>query len=183
MEKERGDEFVFLSRLFIYYNARAATGTTDKDEGTFVRDAMASLASLGVCPESEWPYDTSKVFDRPSLRCYKDSYAHRIDKFYKIFSTGNDRNTEIENALKMRCPVVFGANVYKQIMDSTGRIEMPAGDTLGGHAMVIVGFDSSTRDFIIRNSWGPSWGDKGYALVNYDYLDAAGADDFWVPVL
>jgi hypothetical protein len=36
-----------------------------------------------------------------------------------------------------------------------------------GHAITIVGYN---RDgFIIKNSWGKSWGDKGYATVSYDY--------------
>ena len=36
-----------------------------------------------------------------------------------------------------------------------------------GHAITIVGYN---RDgFIIKNSWGKSWGDNGYATVSYDY--------------
>lgn len=43
------------------------------------------------------------------------------------------------------------------------------GDTLQGyHAIAIVGFDE--KGFIIRNSWGTSFGDKGYTTLPYDHL-------------
>jgi len=35
----------------------------------------------------------------------------------------------------------------------------------GGHAMLIVGYDSSTDAFIYKNSWGTSFGDNGYVKI------------------
>lgn len=40
----------------------------------------------------------------------------------------------------------------------------------GGHAMLCVGYSDPDRVFIVRNSWGPDWGDKGYCDIPYDYL-------------
>ena len=52
--------------------------------------------------------------------------------------------------------------------------------TVGGHAVVAVGYDDSKQDFIVRNSWGPSWGIGGYCMMPYKYLtDTNLADDFW----
>ena len=46
------------SRLFIYYNAeRAMEGTTGTDSGAQIRDRVKSVATLGVCPETELPYN------------------------------------------------------------------------------------------------------------------------------
>ena len=43
-----------------------------------------------------------------------------------------------------------------------------------------VGYDDSTREFIVRNSWGTTWGIKGYFMMPYAYLmDTNLADDFW----
>lgn len=36
-----------------------------------------------------------------------------------------------------------------------------------GHAVAIVGYDET--GFLIKNSWGESWGDKGYGWVSFDY--------------
>lgn len=51
---------------------------------------------------------------------------------------------------------------------------------IGGHAVLAVGYDNSTQHFIIRNSWGADWGDKGYFYMPYEYItDGDLADDFW----
>jgi C1A family cysteine protease len=51
---------------------------------------------------------------------------------------------------------------------------------LGGHAVLCVGYDDHKHHFIMRNSWGDSWGDKGYFYLPYEYLlDHNLASDFW----
>jgi hypothetical protein len=52
---------------------------------------------------------------------------------------------------------------------------------LGGHAVVLVGYDDTEQQFIVRNSQGPSWGANGYGFVPYSYvLNPLLARDFWV---
>jgi C1A family cysteine protease len=36
----------------------------------------------------------------------------------------------------------------------------------GGHAVAIVGYNK--KGFIIRNSWGTSYGEDGYAILKYE---------------
>jgi hypothetical protein len=49
-----------------------------------------------------------------------------------------------------------------------------------GHAVAIVGYND--RGFLIQNSWGPTWGSGGYAILPYeDWLD--NAMDCWVAQL
>jgi C1A family cysteine protease len=51
---------------------------------------------------------------------------------------------------------------------------------VGGHCVVAVGYDDAKRTFIIRNSWGTSWGMKGYCTIPYEYLlNPDLASDFW----
>ncbi|MBL8752094.1 MAG: C1 family peptidase [Planctomycetes bacterium] len=45
--------------------------------------------------------------------------------------------------------------------------EDPKQEIYGGHAVTIVGYDD--RGFLIKNSWGENWGDRGYATILYDY--------------
>jgi len=42
----------------------------------------------------------------------------------------------------------------------------------GGHAVSLVGYRADGR-FIIRNSWGTGWGDKGFAYASPAYINAA----------
>src|SRR5271169_2283740 len=45
------------SRLFIYYNERAMEHSIAIDNGAQIRDGIKSVASLGVCSETDWPYN------------------------------------------------------------------------------------------------------------------------------
>jgi C1A family cysteine protease len=81
---------------------------------------------------------------------------------------------------------VFGFTVYDSFespaVAKSGHAPMPTpGEaTIGGHAVMGVGYDDSKQWFIVRNSWGPTWGMKGYFTLPYAYLtDTSLADDFW----
>src|SRR5438309_7176773 len=66
------------SRLFIYYNERVIESTTASDSGAQIRDGIKSVASVGVCAESEWPYDVAKFADKPGDQCFADATKHKV---------------------------------------------------------------------------------------------------------
>ena len=81
---------------------------------------------------------------------------------------------------------MFGFSVYESFespqVAKTGVVPMPqkGEQQKGGHAVVGVGYDDSQQRFIVRNSWGPNWGMKGYFAIPYAYLaDRNLSDDFW----
>ena len=71
---------------------------------------------------------------------------------------------------------------YAPSVNKTGHVTLPSPtDKLeGGHAVMAVGYDDKNQWFIIRNSWGTSWGIKGYFTLPYAYVtENSLADDFW----
>ena len=57
---------------------------------------------------------------------------------------------------------------------------MPNGKSIGGHAMLIVGYNDDKQWFIVRNSWGNKWADNGYCYIPYDYIiDPNETSDFY----
>ena len=67
-------------------------------------------------------------------------------------------------------------------MTRTGQVNLPSPveRSVGGHAVMAVGYNESTRRFLVRNSWGADWGMKGYFTMPYEYLARGNfADDFW----
>src|SRR6202140_1733769 len=72
------------SRLFIYYNERVIEGTVNSDSGAQIRDGIKSVASLGVCPEPEWPYRIAKFASKPPARAYNDARLDRAVSYQSI---------------------------------------------------------------------------------------------------
>jgi len=94
--------------------------------------------------------------------------------------------SQMRGCLASGFPFVFGFTVYTSFMSAavakTGKLSMPhaAEKVEGGHAVMAVGYDDTQHRFILRNSWGPGWGMKGYFTMPYAYLlDDNLSDDFW----
>jgi C1A family cysteine protease len=168
------------SRLMLYYGARVLEGTTAHDAGAQIRDVIKSAAKWGACPEPEWPYDIDRFADKPTPQAYADALKDRAIGYRRV---PQDLD-HIRSVLADGDPIIFGATLYEPFespqVARTGIVPMPSGSVVGGHAIVIVGYDHPHRHFIVRNSWGASWGLSGYCLFPYDYLlNDHLADDFW----
>jgi C1A family cysteine protease len=170
------------SRLFIYYNERVLEGTAGTDSGAQIRDGIKVIAAQGVCPESEWPYDTFKFADRPPSQAYADAVRDRVSAYQRLTQSLVPLKTCIASGFTF----VFGFTVFSSFeagtVAATGAIPMPqpSETPIGGHAVVCVGYDDARGVFIIRNSWGAGWGDAGYGFMPYAYiLDSGLAADFW----
>lgn len=178
-----------VSRLFIYYNARNYTQETQKDDGCFIHNALDSLTKLGACRESAWVYDQDKVFTRPTLEAYREGNDNSIVNFYQITSGGADRLKDIDTALKSLHPVIFGTRVSKEFQDYYSTTEKVFGipdDTIGSHAMIIVGMRANSaghKDYLVRNSWGIDFGMQGHCWLSADYINWSATQDLFVPTL
>ena len=183
------------SRLFIYYNERAMEGNTGIDSGAQIRDGVKSVATLGVCPETEWPYDGrasdqvtgafppgDPAAEKPTDACYKDALNNRATTYSRV----NRDLDQMKACLAAGYPFVFGFTVYESFESAevarTGVASMPASDekVVGGHAVLAVGYDDAAQTFLVRNSWGTGWGQAGYFTMPYAYFTTRGlSSDFW----
>lgn len=173
--------FKDFSRLFIYYNERVLEHSVNSDSGAMLRDGIKTLAKQGACSEKSWPYDISKFKSKPGPACYKEALEHQITSYHRILTLDQMRTCLAEGF-----PFVFGFGVYEsfesQDVSRTGIVNMPkkGEQMLGGHAVMAVGYDHPKQRFIVRNSWGTDWGQKGYFTMPYKYLsDRNLSDDFW----
>ncbi len=161
-----------MSEAYVYYNAREIQGDTNIDEGANLYNVIRGMADKGVCLEELCPYD-SNVFDkRPSNEAYKDGKEHTV-------TTAKNVPVSVEtvkSAINDGYPVVGCFRVFKSLQENTsGYIPMPSDyershEEEKFHAMVICGYNDKHGHFIVRNSWGTDFGDKGYCYLPYSYL-------------
>lgn len=180
--KEALSEQGVPSRLFIYYNERVIEGTVDSDSGAMIRDGIKSVAQIGCPPEIDWPYDIAKFAERPSDLAFADAKLEKAIQYSRVDQTTEALKTVLANGY----PVVLGFSVYESFetlaVEQTGMVPMPQPHErlLGGHCVLLVGYDDATGLWKLRNSWGPAWGQRGYFFMPYAYLvDENLADDFW----
>lgn len=170
------------SRLMIYYMEREMENTTKEDAGAQIRDGIKVIAKYGVAPEMLWPYDVAKFTQKPPASVYKMASYHQALSYARVDQT----QEAMEQCLAQGFDIIAGFAVFSsfesQAVAKTGIMPMPGKHEkdLGGHAIIIVGYDRTKKHFIVRNSWGPTWGDKGYFYMPYDYaLNSNLCDDFW----
>ncbi len=170
------------SRLFIYYNERVIEHTVASDSGAQIRDGIKSVGKQGDCPETEWPYVIAKFKIKPPAKCYSDAEKYRAVSYQRLTPVLG----QLKGCLASGYPFVFGFTVYESFESAqvakTGHAALPASgeSAIGGHAVMCVGYDDAKQWFIVRNSWGPNWGKKGYFTLPYPYLISANlASDFW----
>jgi len=181
---KQGETPITPSRLFIYYNERALEGSIRSDAGASIRDGIKTVKSLGACPEKTWPYIISKFKTKPSTTAFNQALSYQSVLYQSV---DNTNLTLMKSTLASGFPVIGGFSVYESFesdtVASTGIVPMPSKteQLLGGHAILVVGYDDSTQRFIVRNSWGTNWGKAGYFTVPYAYFtNPQLASDFWV---
>ena len=170
------------SRLFVYYNERLMEGSVGQDAGAMIRDGIKSLNTYGVCSEPTWPYIISRFANKPSTAAYTQAKLNKALSYYSVASSP----TAIKTALAAGYPVVIGIEVYESFesysVSSSGVVPMPkpSEQLLGGHAVLVVGYNDVLQQFIVRNSWGTSWGKNGYFFLPYAYANNSLMNDCWV---
>ncbi|MBS0656883.1 MAG: hypothetical protein JSR82_01390 [Verrucomicrobia bacterium] len=175
-----------VSRLFIYYNARWRNNEQDKDAGSVIQLAMEGLQNFGSCAEATWPYQKALVLKKPNAASYEEGARNLVHDTRQVPMD----LTAWKQCLAEGNPIVFGSLLFDSFDQATQRggvVPMPTPGEVGrtdhgAHAMCAVGYSDSEGVFIVRNSWGTSWGDQGYCYIPYNYLmnEKFNLGDSWI---
>jgi C1A family cysteine protease len=175
------DQVILGSEAYNYLNSRQNAELYPQDQGSYLREACKVLYQLGNCPSKLMPYDDTKINAEPGLFCDSFAKMFKIKSYERIYSV-----IGIKQSLAEGHPVMIALPVFQEIfaVDDTiplpkGTIPLPKGTAIGGHAMVIVSYDETTKCFEVLNSWGTNWGIAGYAQMPYDYIYKVDWFDAW----
>ncbi|HEX9818271.1 MAG TPA: C1 family peptidase [Methylomirabilota bacterium] len=179
------------SERMLYHLARFYDEWEGEDyDGSSCRGAIKGWHHHGVCAAELWPYRDGRgnaTFVPPSPGWEADAAGRPLGAYYRI-----DKGSvaDMQAALAEVGAIYASADVHDGWFgDGLQRVPglalpvigpMPADGKTGGHAFAIVGYNP--HGFIVQNSWGPSWGAGGFAVLPYAEWTARGSDA-WVAVM
>jgi len=140
-----------------------------RDGGITYIDALNLLSSQGVVPWSDMPYNPDDFRSKPAPVLLQKARAWRID-YWRQVNVLDPK--ELKAHLNAGYPVMLGAVIDQGFYKARkGHIwKKREGKSLGGHALVLVGYDDAKRSFKVINSWGPRWADGGYGQIDYAWF-------------
>ena len=165
MASKETDEFVLRPESFI------------EEAGTSLKAAMDVCRKYGTVKMSLLAFDINTLMYTGAENAFYAAAAQcRITSYFNL---GKNLN-QWKSWLATNGPILAGLSVDHTWDNATathGNLDTFLPNTVrGGHAVTIVGFTGTGR-FIIRNSWGNAWGDKGFGYASPAYITGGFFDE------
>ncbi|MBP7866766.1 MAG: hypothetical protein KA419_12545 [Acidobacteria bacterium] len=134
-------------------------------EGGFLSLALSWLDTNGAVPEAWYPY---RYKNFPWGSCLSEG----LSRPYRVREFGAAAGTDlIKQAIYDHGPVATSVAVDNAFQAYTGGVFEGPGAPSTNHAVILTGWtDTDTAGngyWIMRNSWGASWGESGYMRIKY----------------
>ena len=161
-----------LSERFVYYNTNIKDETKQK-KGSSFKDVIDSIKTYGICHEEDCPYIIEEMEVEPSVGAYNKAINHKILEAKRV----NANHKDITSALSQGYPVAICIPVYESFGTGYKGFEfLPSQEEIDSknyeyHSMVICGYSEDEHIYIVRNSWGEGFGDKGYCYIPFSYVE------------
>jgi len=154
------------SAINLWIDARRRQGDIDNpDDGTTAETAIESLIGRGLDPyeDGEESRSAADYSQMPALAAELAADDHRISPVaerYIVTGTVAKQRLAIIEALKAGHAVLWATGVKDPFFGLTFDAVADSnfiGADFNGHEMRIVGYDATSDEFLIQNSWDKDW--------------------------
>ncbi len=144
-----------------------------EEAGTTLKAAVDILRRYGAAPETLVPFHIKTfMYQGSEDTLFAVMATRRIASYFNL----QKNLANWRSWLATHGPILVGLNIdatWDNAKATHGKLDSFQPKTVrGGHAVAAVGYTADHR-FIIRNSWGTSWGDHGFAYASEAYINAA----------
>ena len=141
--------------------------------GGLMDAAFQYIIDNGLCSNSSYPYTANSTGTCLNTTCQK---VVHLRKYHDIKT--NDEHALARAVVKQPVSVAIQADLQSFQLYKSGIYSDPdCGDDLD-HGVLVVGYgyDPSwdMKYWIVKNSWGSTWGDNGYIRIQKDINDSSG---------
>lgn len=141
------------------------------DGGSRITDALNLVRQRGAATLEQFPYFESSCSAMPTAAVSQSAREFAIADWRRV----NVQDTqEMKQHIVDGFPLLLGVHVDRKFgeLRAGQTYSLPRGPSLGGHAVLLVGYDDERNAFKILNSWGTGWGDSGYGWIEYPAMRA-----------
>ena len=139
--------------------------------------AMSYLKTAGIPLETAAPYNSGEAGITGACTAAMQQNTYRVTGFEDVATSVE----AIKNAIVQYGPLVTGFTVYTDFLSyQSGVYSHVTGFVEGGHMVAIVGYDDEEQAWIIKNSWGPDWGENGYFRIKAGTNECGIEDEVYV---
>jgi hypothetical protein len=146
---------------------------TGRSSGGNPSISFPALQQYGTALEANYPYRGVSG----AVRAVPTPY-HATGWGY-VAQNGQPTVAQLKQALLNHGPLFIALDDTKEFNDYRGGVLRERGNGQVNHAVLLVGWDNRKGAWRIKNSWGTTWGDKGFGWVDYN-SDSVGASAAWV---
>ncbi|MCL1817704.1 MAG: C39 family peptidase [Spirochaetaceae bacterium] len=134
-----------------------------KDAGSTIPDALELVKTQGAATLKTMPY--GDYLQQPGTQARQEAALFKAESYERLDGTNI---AALKAVLAAGNPIIVGMQTFENFLAYSGGVYASAtGANLGGHAMVIVGYDDAKSAFRIMNSWGDRWGENGFVWYSY----------------
>ena len=147
--------------------------------GGYIDLASNFIRDTGLPGEGAFPYAALDSACAEALAGWQTATSG-ITSWHYVAGTTAPTAAQLKQELVTYGPLVTTFTVYSDFYYYAGGVyKYTSGTKQGGHAVLIVGFDDPGQYFIVKNSWGGTWGEAGYFKIAYSEMASVAAFGLW----